>query len=296
MSFRYEKAKALNSNAKEFDPREIRRLIETLRPSDRVDPDVLSPENLKRMASYASIVPRASGRRACLLDVGGRVYWIPVYAKLLGYHHVTILERPGGSFFESFQIPGNGEEFIADTVQADAELDIYPVQSESFQCVVCFDVLEHLAGDPMHFVAESNRVLQKGGYLCLATPNVLYYPNLVSFLFGGHPFSWSVFTDSYADRHNREYTPMEVQALLEAGGFSIESLRTWTNKPTQDQRIRFLGYGLCLLAALTGHVKLGLRGAEIEIRGQKVDLIKERFPKFLYDLFGANAVSVKLRI
>ena len=61
------------------------------------------------------------------------------------------------------RFPGQGTEFVADTVEADAELDVYPMASESIECVVCFQVLEHLAGDPMHLIAESNRILKKGG-------------------------------------------------------------------------------------------------------------------------------------
>ena len=50
--------------------------------------------------------------------------------------------------------------------------------------------------------------------MSLTTPNVLYYQNLANFWFGGHPFGWSVYTDSYADRHNREYTPLEVKKTI----------------------------------------------------------------------------------
>ena len=276
------------------DISEIKSLVETLRPRERIDPTVLLPESLERMAATTSLIPKAAHRGARLIDIGGRVYWIPIYAKLLGYDHVTVLERPGGGFMEGFQISGQGTEFVADAIEADAELDVYPMASESVECVACFHVLEHLAGDPMHLVAESNRILKKGGYLLLTTPNVLHYRNLANFLLGSHPFGWSVYTDSYGDRHNREYTPSEIRRLFEAGGFSVELLQTRTSKTMNDLKSKVLGYPLCCLAALTGKVSLKLRGSEIQTRARKNTGVLERYPKFLYDLFGASGVTVKI--
>lgn len=286
-----------NANGAGFDllVQDVKGLIEGLRPKEKIDPAILSPENLRRMAATASIIPKSSSPEARLVDIGGTVYWIPIYVKLLGYRHVTIVERPRGASFERFKIPDEGESFTADTIQADTELDTYPIASESADCVLCLHVLEHLAGDPMHMVAESNRILKKGGHLCLATPNVLYFQNLVRFLLGGHPFGWSVFTDSYADRHNREYTPSEVQKLLEAGGFHVELLKTRSYKAIKDKRVKALGYALSLLAALAGQVSLKMRGAEIQIRAAKASNVIERYPEFLYDLFGAKSVTVWIR-
>lgn len=266
-----------------------------MQPKEKIDSNVISLENLKRLAATASILPKSSRLGSRLIDIGGTVYWIPIYAKLLGYDHITILERPGGAFFTEFQIPGQNKDFVADTIEVDAEFDIYPIASESVECVVCSHLLEHLAGDPMHLIAEVNRILKKGAYLCLTTPNVLYYNNVVKFLFGSHPFGWSVYTDSYADRHNREYTPLEVKKLLESGGFSVGLLRTRTYKSVRQLKEEVLGYMLCLPAALMGRVSLKLRGQEIQVRAKKVTDVVDRFPKFLYELFGESGVKVKIR-
>jgi SAM-dependent methyltransferase len=274
---------------------EIKGLVQSLRPKEKINPAILSSENLRRMAATTSIMPKASNPQARLVDIGGTVYWIPIFAKLLGYKHISILERPGGAFCERFEILDQGDTFISDVIEADTELDVYPIASESVDCVSCFHILEHLAGDPMHLVAESNRILKKGGVLCLTTPNVLYFENLVRFLSGGHPFGWSVYTDSYADRHNREYTPDEVRKLLEAGGFRVELLKTQSHKAVKDKRVIALGYALGLLGTLTGRVSPKLREAEIQVRATKVSDIGERYPKFLYDLFGAESVTVKIR-
>jgi SAM-dependent methyltransferase len=274
---------------------EIKRLIQTLQPREKIQSSVLSQENLRRMAATVLFIPRASNPDAKLLDIGGTVYWIPIYVNLLGYKHICILERPGGAFCEDLRIPNQGNHFVVDFIQADSELDVYPIASQSVDCVACFHLLEHLAGDPMHLLAESNRVLKQGGDFCLSTPNVLYFENMARFLLGGHPFNWAVYTDSYADRHNREYTPNEVRKLLEAGGFHLNLLKTQSHTTVTDKRIRVLGYCLSLLGALSGRVSLELREAEIQARGTKVSGVVERYPSFLYDLFGADRVTFKIR-
>lgn len=278
----------------DYSIEEIKRLIQTLQPKEKIQSSVLSQENLRRMAATALFMPKASNPGARILDIGGTVYWIPIYVKLLGYKHISILERPGGAFWEDFRIPNQGNAFVVDVIQADSELDVFPVASQSVDCVACYHLLEHLAGDPMHLLAESNRVLKQGGGFCLTTPNVLYFENMARFLLGGHPFGWSVYTDSYADRHNREYTPNEVRKLLEAGGFHLNVLKTQSHTTVTDKKIRALGYCLSLLGAVSGRVSLELREAEIQARGTKVSGVVERYPSFLYDLFGADRVSFKI--
>jgi SAM-dependent methyltransferase len=55
----------------------------------------------------------------------------------------------------------------------------WPVDSGSIDLVLCDFVLEHLQ-DPGAFFREAGRVLVKGGFVCIRTPNVLSYPGLVS--------------------------------------------------------------------------------------------------------------------
>ena len=68
------------------------------------------------------------------------------------------------------------------------------------------------------------------------------------------------------------------------------------HKPPKRQQleIKSLRLSSLLLAALTGQVSLKLRGSEIQTRARKNSDVLERFPKFLYDLFGASGVTVKI--
>jgi SAM-dependent methyltransferase len=55
----------------------------------------------------------------------------------------------------------------------------WPVDSGTIDMLICDFVLEHLA-DPGAFFREAGRVVVKGGFLCIRTPNVLGYPGLIS--------------------------------------------------------------------------------------------------------------------
>ena len=55
----------------------------------------------------------------------------------------------------------------------------WPLEDESADLIVSDNVLEHVE-DPDHFLAECNRILKPGGYVCIRTPNVLSYFGLMA--------------------------------------------------------------------------------------------------------------------
>lgn len=251
-----------------------------------------SDKDLWRMSVSASLIPKPQSSSDHLIDVGGTIFWIPLYLDM-GYRHITLVVRQGQGYFHEFDLLRQ-EEFKLEIIEADAELDPYPIKSESAQCVICFELLEHFAGDPMHFMAECNRILATSGVMCLTTPNVLWHQNLVSIFMGEHPFSWSVFTDSYADRHNREYTPFELRNLFEAGGFTVECLKTASYQMKSLSR-RGLGYLLSLPGALAHRVSFSLRGELSLVHAHKLGSVQDRYPAFLYNLYGNSGVSYKIK-
>ena len=266
-----------------------------LRPWEQVEhllQERLTDSELRRMLLTARMIPTASRADAHLVDIGGTPLWLPIY-RMLGYAHVSIVGRGGGPFKEYFK---SGEHWrpTLSRLDADAELDPYPLTDGSAACVVAFELLEHFAGDPMHFVAEANRILSATGCLCLTTPNVLYYNNIAKILIGEHPSTWSVYTNSYADRHNREYTPFEVKRLLECGGFSIQRLTTYMLIHQRGKR-RVLGQMAALLSAAFRRVPLELRQEKIFVLASKSGQVVERFPIWLYTLYGRTGVTVSPR-
>ena len=262
--------------------------------SARID-NLLSDNEILRMTFTASRIPIAPDPKVLLVDIGGSVLWLPIYKELLGYKEVVILCRPNAGFTSVFKKEEIGIEkgFNVEILDCDAELGKYPIDNGQASCVVAFEILEHFAGDPMNLVAESNRILKENGYLCLTTPNVISSQNLLRHAFGQQPYAWSVFTDSFADRHNREYTPFEVRKLLEAGGFEASQLETFS---CVKQKIlpKLLGGLLSFPAFLMRKVPLRMRNATIFVCANKTGQVLHRYPTFMYDLFGANKVQVKI--
>jgi SAM-dependent methyltransferase len=272
---------------------ELRQLA--IRPSDQVERLLdahLTDSELRRMLLTALKIPVAATAGAHLVDIGGTMFWLPVY-RMLGYGRISLVGRGGGAHQTSFRA---GDQWgpIVRHLNADAELDPYPLEDASAACVVSFELLEHFAGDPMHCMAEVNRILSPGGHFFLTTPNVLYYNNIVNILVGQHPSGWSVYTNSYADRHNREYTPFEVKRLMECGGFSVQQLTTETVLKQRAKR-RVVGQLTALLSASLGQVPLNLRREKVLALAQKTGPVIERFPTWLYNLYGSSAVTVSAR-
>lgn len=95
-------------------------------------------------------------------------------------------------------------------VRADARA--LPVLAESFDCILAFDVLEHIEHDRA-VMREMLRVLAPGGTLWLSTPasDTRFWPPFI------HPYANSVFG------HVRNgYAPKELRALVGEGDWHVE--------------------------------------------------------------------------
>ena len=57
--------------------------------------------------------------------------------------------------------------------------DIWPVDTDSVDLIICDSVLEHIK-TPEMFFSEANRALKKDGYLCIRTPNKWNYISVIS--------------------------------------------------------------------------------------------------------------------
>ena len=92
-----------------------------------------------------------------------------------------------------------------------------------FSTVLCCELLEHLTADPMHMMAEINRILKPGGHVLITTPNLGSLRAISGILQGYHPGLFPAYILPRAEgaepepRHNREYMPRRGGAP--AGGF-----------------------------------------------------------------------------
>jgi SAM-dependent methyltransferase len=206
----------------------------------------------------------------------------PAFARLLGYGEVrgAYLGKAGKKEL-AHAVSSNGESFFCHIDLFDAERDEFPYESESVDCVVCSELLEHLGYDPMHMLFEVNRILKIGGTLVLSTPNVTSLDIAAAALRGQHPSFYSAFpvnSGQRRDRHDREYTPDEVRSLLIDAGLTVQRLETgpysydepppagWVDRILLSQKLPRSMRGRCTFAVAA-----------------KCDGPRTRYPSWLYD-------------
>lgn len=105
-------------------------------------------------------------------------------------------------------------------VRFNVESDPFPFGDESFDVVICGEIIEHLPHGPHGMLFESNRVLRSGGRLLLSTPNSVSLARLIAILRGSNP-DWPFSDQGLFGRHNRNYTLQELEDLLRGNGFEL---------------------------------------------------------------------------
>jgi len=100
----------------------------------------------------------------------------------------------------------------------------YPYKQNSFDMVLCCEVLEHLVLSPFEVFNQVYKILKPGGRLILTLPNAVRLSNLGSMLIGQNIFD--KFHKVVHGRHNREYTLEEIRTLATKYGYEIEKLET----------------------------------------------------------------------
>ena len=108
------------------------------------------------------------------------------------------------------------------------ETDRLPFDDGDFDLVVAMEILEHFAIDPGFVFREVNRVLRVGGAFMATTPNLVSLQAIGRALHGGSPYSFGVYvpTNGVYGRHNREFTPREVESLGRYAGFETLLVHT----------------------------------------------------------------------
>jgi SAM-dependent methyltransferase len=225
------------------------------------------------------------GEGKSIIDIGARLYTASIYANLLNYSRVAI----GSKWRSEFTAPEllaripHHERISVDYF--DAESDKFPYNDSEFDVVVCSELIEHLAIDPMFMLAEINRITRNGGLLVITSPNSASWPALSRILAGVHTYSWSPYNGTSTDRHNREYTIRELEKLAENSGYELVTSMTYsvTGAPF-SWKDRMLMNWFSLPDVLRG--KPGLdpsrMGAASLVIARKIAPVQERYPGWLY--------------
>ena len=190
---------------------------------------------------------------------------------------------PAGYTDHKLRVSASGEKFECDVDLFDAEKDVFPYADANFTTVLCCELLEHLPSDPMHMMSEINRILKDGGRLVLTTPNIGSLRAISAILQGYHPGFFPAYIRPRSGeheaeaRHNREYTPKEIQMLLHEAGFTLEHLETGPFKAEPKPELMWV-------ADLLDRNKLPreLRGDGIYAVGVKSAAVRRRWPDWLY--------------
>lgn len=98
-----------------------------------------------------------------------------------------------------------------------------------FDCIVCADVLEHLA-DPSAVLKKLNRVLAPHGVIVISVPNVRYF-EVIHMLSHG---AWTYYEQGIMDAtHLRFFTRTDLRAMIEAGGLEAADVLPLNQRPPE---------------------------------------------------------------
>lgn len=187
-----------------------------------------------------------------ILDVGsmkglfGPAYldlWKYGEAHLLGYDFPAsgVLHRTGP----------DGRSYGFPTQRANIELEPWPYPDETFDTIVCMEVLEHLIFDPVFAMNELCRVLKKSGQALITVPNaasddcLTYLANDRQPGFLRHYIKDALIAGQrdlrtvYNLGHFHEYTRADFECLANSTGFEITQLSGMSDAPMLLDSFRF---------------------------------------------------------
>ena len=127
--------------------------------------------------------------RMTVLDVGCFPYHMGAALEKLGY-------RVQGIASEHEPIANKKVSII------NIETDRFPYKSNTFDLVLCSEVLEHLPHSPMPALKEMFRVAKPGGRVLITTPNITRSINLGKMLLGKSPIPPATEREKIYHRHN----------------------------------------------------------------------------------------------
>lgn len=243
---------------------------------------VLLQRALPRLIRTIDLIPEGA-RGGTVLQLGAEPYLLTLCLRRVCTGPITMVNYFG------VDLQGGRQELVDRRTGARLELaydhfnieqDDFPYPDASFGLVMCCEIIEHLAVNPVRALAEIHRVLAPDGVLVVTTPNALSLERFEGFLAGR-----SEIVDRYSPgfgvgaRHNREYRPYELRELLESTGFAIEEMDVRDLVPaTGRERLRRALWRR-VLRWHSDHP----RAEHIFLRARRGARFRWRFPPCLFD-------------
>jgi SAM-dependent methyltransferase len=104
----------------------------------------------------------------------------------------------------------------------------FPLKNNSVDIIIAGEFIEHLL-NPLKFIRECYRILKKGGFMVLPTPNICSFKNRLRVLFGLMPEHCARANEEGIDTpqtHIKDFNLSFLKYLLEKGGFVINKIGT----------------------------------------------------------------------
>ena len=240
--------------------------------------------HLSRYVKTLELLPNAVPGQT-LLELGAAFHHLTPSLKALKGYEVRCSDVWEGSAQITRQVSSadGAESHQISVDNFDVERFPWPYPDNSFDVVLCCEMLEHLITDPMGVIAEINRVLKQNGLLLLTTPNMASAKSVEYALRGESPYIYGRYEPGGrpTDHHNREYTTNEVERLVVLGGFQVERIFTqdsWWNRDRSLLRL-FASRGL----------PVARRGDNTLCLARKTTATIERYPEEFYLTLGTQA-------
>jgi SAM-dependent methyltransferase len=180
-----------------------------------------------------------------VLELGSNPYFLTVLLRRRFDFELELANYFGGSLENSRYTHAatfDGKPIEFPYSHFNIEVDPFPYQDRSLDCVLFCEILEHLLIDPDRAVGEMARIVKPGGYLVISTPNATRLTKLYFMALGRNVYDWYSPYGPYG-RHNREYTLSEVTDLMSRHGFEpvhvdVRNIEPLARRFTYLQRLR----------------------------------------------------------
>ncbi len=174
-------------------------------------------------------------RHASLLEIGPGFSFLPFLWKEAVAKNVVVFEgesyelREFAAAYHQCGIEPHYGDLFQIFGERDRQKNRLPFDSNRFDCVICWETMEHFNFNPIPFLQEVQRVLRPGGILNLTVPNQAKLDQRLKLLSGKSvlpPIDTYFLQMDDRNRmkyapHWREYTLREFTELLCGTGFNI---------------------------------------------------------------------------
>ena len=177
-----------------------------------------------------------------ILEIGSFPFFFSTALSELSDDHLTGIVAPDNIWpghphsttKDSVTIKIKDKQYPVNYWKLNVEKDPFPFEDQSFDMVLCAEVLEHLIQSPGSMMREINRVLKPGGILILTTPNGLFWQYIYKLMFYGKWEQYSRY--GVYGRHNRMWALNEIDDFLAGNNFRVlESICNYS----QVKRLQF---------------------------------------------------------